>query len=211
MVIQQAVILAGGRGTRLRPFSDTMPKAMYPFEGRPFLEHLIQQVKGFGIREILMLLGYLPEKVMDHCGDGSAFGVHIQYQTTPVEWETGSRLKAARSLLAERFLLLYCDNYCPLQWDKLTAQYEKSGLPLQITVYENRDGYTKDNLRVSPEGVVTCYDKCRETPDLSGVDIGYILMRRDLIDRLPEGDVSFEGALYPTLVCRVWKRSDAWS
>lgn len=200
MKIQQAVILAGGRGTRLRPFSDAAPKAMYPFEGRPFLEHLIRQVKDFGITDILLLLGYLPEKIMDYFGDGSALGVRVQYQVTPVEWETGSRLKAARGLLAENLLLLYCDNYCPLQWNKLTAQYEKSGLPLQITAYENRDGYTKDNLAVSPEGVVTCYDKRRETPGLSGVDIGYILMRGDLVDRLPEGDVSFEGALYPALV-----------
>ena len=82
--IQQAVILAGGRGTRLRPFSDTTPKAMYPFEGKPFLEHLIEQIKSFGIRDILLLLGYLPEKIMDYFGDGSALGVHIQYQVTPV-------------------------------------------------------------------------------------------------------------------------------
>ena len=155
MEIHQAVILAGGRGTRLRPFSDTAPKAMYPFEGRPFLEYLIRQVKDFGITDVLLLLGYLPEKIMDYFGDGGAFGIRIQYQVTPVEWETGSRLKAARSLLAERFLLLYCDNYCPLQWEKLTAQYEKSGLPLQITVYENGDNYTKNNLAVSPEGVMT--------------------------------------------------------
>lgn len=200
MEIRQAVILAGGRGTRLRPFSDTAPKAMYPFEGSPFLEHLIRQVRDFGITDVLLLLGYLPEKIMDYFGDGSAFGVCIQYQVTPVEWETGNRLRAAKGLLAERFLLLYCDNYCPLQWDKLTAQYEERGLPLQVTVYENRDGYTKDNLAVSPEGVVTCYDKRRETPGLSGVDIGYILMHRDLLDCLPEGDVSFEGVLYPTLV-----------
>ena len=200
MEIRQAVILAGGRGTRLRPFSDTVPKAMYPFEGSPFLEHLIRQVRDFGITDVLLLLGYLPEKIMDYFGDGSAFGVCIQYQVTPVEWETGNRLRAAKGLLAERFLLLYCDNYCPLQWDKLTAQYEERGLPLQVTVYENRDGYTKDNLAVSPEGVVTCYDKRRETPGLSGVDIGYILMHRDLLDCLPEGDVSFEGVLYPTLV-----------
>ena len=108
--IQQAVILAGGRGTRLRPFSDTAPKAMYPFEGKPFLEHLIEQIKSFGIRDILLLLGYLPEKIMDYFGDGSALGVHIQYQVTPVEWETGSRLKSARPLLKEHILLLYCDN-----------------------------------------------------------------------------------------------------
>lgn len=196
--VQQAVILAGGRGTRLRPFSDTAPKAMYPFEGKPFLEHLIEQIKGFGIRDILLLLGYLPEKIMDYFGDGSALGVHIQYQITPVEWETGSRLKSARPLLKEHILLLYCDNYCPLQWSRVVSQYESTQLPLQITVYGNQDGYTRDNLRVS-DGIVTCYDKQREIPDLHGVDIGYILMESSLVDSLPEGDISFEQALYPAL------------
>lgn len=197
--IQQAVILAGGRGTRLRPFSDTAPKAMYPFEGKPFLEHLIKQIKGFGIRDILLLLGYLPEKIMDYFGDGSALGVHIQYQVTPVEWETGSRLKLARPLLKEHILLLYCDNYCPIQWSRAVSQYENAHLPLQITVYDNQDGYTRDNLRVS-DGMVTCYDKKRETPDLHGVDIGYILMESSLVDSLPEGNISFEQTLYPALV-----------
>lgn len=196
--IQQAVILAGGRGTRLRPFSDTAPKAMYPFEGKPFLEHLIEQVKGFGIRDILLLLGYLPEKIMGYFGDGSDFGVRIQYQVTPVEQETGSRLKAARPLLREHILLMYCDNYCPLQWSKVTAQYKNTRLPLQVTVYENQDGYTRNNLRVF-DGLVTCYDKRREMPDLHGVDIGYILMESILVDQLPEGNVSFEKVLYPVL------------
>lgn len=199
MRIQQAVILAGGRGTRLRPFSDTAPKAMYPFEGKPFLEYLIEQVKRFGITDILLLLGYRPDKIMEHLGDGRAFGVQIQYQVTPVEWETGNRLRAARSLLAERVLLMYCDNYCPLIWEKVTAQYESSGLPLQVTVYENQDGYTKDNLLISPEGVVTRYDKKREASGLHGVDIGYILMERSLLDRLPNGNVNFEQSLYPLL------------
>lgn len=199
--IQQAVILAGGRGTRLRPFTDVAPKAMYLFEGKPFLEYLIEQIKGFGIRDILLLLGYLPEKITDYFGDGSAFGVHIQYQITPVEWETGSRLKSARPLLKEHILLLYCDNYCPLQWNRVVSQYDNAHLPLQITVYDNQDGYTRDNLRVS-DRIVTCYDKRREAPGLHGVDIGYVLMRSSLVDSLPKGNISFEQTLYPALVAR---------
>lgn len=61
--IQQAVILAGGRGTRLRPFSDTAPKAMYPFEGKPFLEHLIEQIKSFGIRIFYCCWGICPKRL----------------------------------------------------------------------------------------------------------------------------------------------------
>lgn len=67
--IRQAVILAGGYGTRLKPFTDTNPKPMYPFNGKPFLEYLIKQVKSFEIEEIVLLLGYLPEKIIDYFGN----------------------------------------------------------------------------------------------------------------------------------------------
>lgn len=200
MQIRQAVILAGGRGTRLAPFTDTAPKPMYPFQGEPFLAHLIKQVKSFGIQDIVLLLGYLPEVIIRYFGDGSAFRVRIRYRVTPVEWDTGSRLRAARDLLEEHILLLYCDNYCPILWDRAVAQYEARRPLLQLTVYENDDGYTKSNLRVSADGQVLQYDKARQAPDLHGVDIGYILMRSELIDRLPPGNVSFERELYPALV-----------
>ena len=67
--IRQAVILAGGYGTRLKPFTDTNPKPMYPFNGKPFLEYLIKQVKSFEIEEIILLLGYFPEKIIDYFGN----------------------------------------------------------------------------------------------------------------------------------------------
>ena len=61
--IDQAVILAGGLGTRLKPFTDTMPKPLYPINNIPFIDYLIGQVKSFGIDNVLILLGYLPEKI----------------------------------------------------------------------------------------------------------------------------------------------------
>ena len=93
--INQAIILAGGYGTRLKPYTDTNPKPMYPFEGKPFLEYLINQVKDFGITNILLLLGYLPDKIIDYFGNGEKWGVNITYSITPVEYETGLRLKNA--------------------------------------------------------------------------------------------------------------------
>ncbi len=202
MKIRQAVILAGGRGTRLAPFTNTAPKPMYAFEGKPFLEYLIGQVKGFGIRDIILLLGYLPQVVMDYFGDGSRFGVHIRYSVTPIEYDTGSRLRAVRKLLDEHILLMYCDNYCPIQWDKMVAQYERNRPALQLTVYANEDGYTKNNIKADTSGKVLQYDKARKTPGLQGVDIGYILMQSSLVDRLHEGNVSFSEDLYSVLAAR---------
>lgn len=200
--IHQAVILAGGYGTRLKPFTDTDPKPMYPFEGKPFLEYLIEQVRDFGIREIVLLLGYLPEKIMSYFGDGSKWRVHITYSITPVEYETGLRLKSAEQegMLAEEFLLMYCDNYCPIDFRRLCREYLQNRAWIQFTAYRNLDGYTKNNLRIAENGLVEIYDKTRKAEGLQGVDIGYAVVDRRALSLLPKGNENFEKAVYPQLI-----------
>ena len=196
---RQAVILAGGRGARLRPFTDTAPKPMVPFHGRPFLEYLVEMLAAEGIERIVMLLGYLPDAIRGHFGDGRPWGVDIAYSVTPVEDETGRRLKSATGLLEPAFLLLYCDNYWPMDLAALWARREASGAPAQITVYRNADGHTRDNLRVGADGLVSLYDRSRSTAGLAGVDIGFALIDRSLVEGLPDDNLSFEGHLYPRL------------
>src|ERR1700693_1478350 len=87
---RQAVILAGGRGERMRPITDDRPKPMIPVLGRPFLEYQIEQLRNQGFERILILLGYLPEVVQNHFGDGSRFGVRIDYSVTAPEQLTSS-------------------------------------------------------------------------------------------------------------------------
>lgn len=200
--IRQAVILAGGYGTRLKPFTDTSPKPMYPFEGKPFLEYLIEQVKSFGLTDIVLLLGYLPEKIMDYFGDGSKWGVKIRYSVTPVEYETGLRLKEAEEegFLDAEFLLMYCDNYCPIDYRRLCREYFSNEAMIQFTAYRNMDGYTKNNLRIAEGGLVEVYDKTRKTDGLQGVDIGYAVVNRNTLKLMPQENENFEKIVYPQLV-----------
>lgn len=199
-MIKQAVILAGGFGKRLAPFTDENPKPMYPIEGVPFLERLIQQVKEFGIKDIVVLLGYKAEKVQGYFGDGIHLGVHIRYKITPVEYETGARLRDAVDLLEKHFLLMYCDNYCPIDVGKLYDDYIKNQAWIQLTVYSNEDQYTKDNILASPQGKVECYDKRRITANLQGVDIGYAIINKKVMELLAIDNCNFEATIYPQLV-----------
>jgi len=198
--LTQAVILAGGRGERLSPLTDSLPKPMLRFHGRPFLHYLIEQLKEQGIREIVMLLGYLPDAIRDYFGDGSQYGISIKYSVSPVEDESGSRLRTACNLLSSRFLLLYCDNYWPLRLGKMWETFIKSGRLCQITVYGNTDRYTKDNVVVDREGRVVRYDGSRTSPGLSGVDIGYVIIDRSIIEMMPDDNIRFEHYLYPRLI-----------
>ena len=160
----QAVILAGGRGTRLKPLTDTRPKPMVEIQGKPFLQYQIEQLRDQGFKKVLLLLGYLPEIVQDYFGDGSRWGIKIEYAVSAVEDETGRRLKLAELLLDPYFLLLYCDNYWPMQIEKMWPRFIASGAPAMITVYTNKDGYTRNSVRVDAEGYVSVYDKtCDES------------------------------------------------
>jgi len=196
----QAVILAGGRGTRLAPLTNTRPKPMIEFHGKPFLEYMIEMVREQGFHKILLLLGYLPEVIQDHFGDGRKWGVSIEYALTDVEDETGRRLKLAVDRIDPVSLLLYCDNYWPMNFAAMWRQFAEQDTHAQITVYRNRDRYTKDNLRTDDLGRVLTYDKSRTSAGLAGVDIGYVILRRSVIESLPDTNVSFEREAYQDLV-----------
>lgn len=197
--VTQAVILAGGRGARLAPLTDSRPKPLLEIGGRPFIDHLLMLLRDQGITRVVMLLGYRAQMIIDHLGHGTRLGLEIAYSVAPEEDETGQRLRRAADLLDPEFLLTYCDNYWPLPLARLWRSYKWAGAPMQITIYDNEDGYTRDNVRVE-NGFVAEYDKSRSAPNLKGVDIGYAIVQRDVLKRLPEGNPSFEAELYPALV-----------
>lgn len=201
---RQAVILAGGLGTRLGDITRNIPKPMVSFGGEPFLGYLLRMLAEQGFQRIVLLLGYRARAIIDYCGDGSRFGLQIDYSVSDVEDDTGRRVKLAESKLDPVFLLLYCDNYWPMPFARMWQSFaSKPKAVAQVTVYRNRDGFTRDNLIVGPNGFLEIYDKKRSAPGLAGVDIGFILMRREVLDLLPaDTNCSFEAVVYPQLVAR---------
>lgn len=195
----QAVILAGGRGTRMRPITDDRPKPMVPVLGRPFLEYQIEQLRDQGFERVLILLGYMPEVVQNHFGDGRAFGVHIDYSVTDPDQLTSSRVATARHMIDPCFLLLYCDNYWPMQMSRLWARFREAGKPGLITVYNNKDGYSRGSALLDPDGHVRVFDRLRTTPGLQQVEISYAILTDLALALLPEQDTLLEEAIYTPL------------
>jgi histidinol-phosphate phosphatase family protein len=200
----QAVILAGGRGTRMRPLTDTRPKPMVEFHGKPFLEYLLEMLREQGFTRALLLLGYLPDVIRDHFGDGARCGLDIDYSVSGPDDLTVSRIQRARERLDPTFLLMYCDNYWPMQMDRMWRHYRVLGAPAMVTVYANRDDYRpgKDSVAVDDDGFVTVFDRERVTPGLRGVEISYAILDASVLDLLPDEDDLVEQALYPQLARR---------
>lgn len=204
--ITQAVILAGGRGERLRPFTDNNPKPMIPTNGKPFLEYLIKLLKENDIKEVVILTGYQGDKIEKYFKDGSKFGVKIKYSYAPFlnengeENKSGIRLKNAQELLGDYFLLLYCDNYWPLQLNKLLTFYRNHPSSVLMTAYTNIDHSTKNNLFIDQNGYVTKYDRGREAKRLNAVDIGFFIVNKKVLEFLPKSNSQFEEEVLPKLI-----------
>ena len=196
---RQAVILAGGRGTRMRPFTDRRPKPMVEVCGKPFLHYQLEQLREQGFERVLLLLGYLPEAIMEYCGDGRRWGLRIDYSVTAVDDETGRRVKVAEPFLDECFLLLYCDNYWPMQWAPMWERFSRADADSMITVYSNKDGYTRNSVRVESDGRVSIYDKSCADPTLNGVEISYAIVTRKALAPLDGENRLFETTVYPPL------------
>jgi histidinol-phosphate phosphatase family protein len=200
----QAVVLAGGRGTRLRPITETIPKPMVEFHGKPFLGYVVGMLREQGFTDVLMLLGYLPDVVVDHFGAGADYGLSIEYDVTGPDDLTSYRVQHAASRIDETFLLVYCDNYWPMRFEDMWLQYEASGAPAQVTVYANEDSYSRDSVIVGDDGFVRVFDRSRTTPGLKGIEISYaILDKTAALPLLPEHEQQlFEEAVYPKLAAR---------
>lgn len=189
MRIKQAVVLAGGEGKRLRPLTYSVPKPLVPVNGRPFLEYLVELFKENGITEVILLLGYLSEKFQEYFGDGRKWGIAIKYSVLDVARGSGARLKNACDLLDDVFVLTYADNYWPMDLARMIAFYKRSSVTALVTVYNNKDGAAeygfKNNMRVADNGMVISYDRKRTEKGLNGVDIGFFILAKQLVTRLP--------------------------
>ena len=127
---KQCVILCGGKGNRLLPFTSSIPKPMIPCNGQPFLWHLMHHISEQGVEEFLLLTGYQGNQIKEFFADGSSWGWNIEYSEGPTKWNTAKRIWEAQDQLGENFLLLYCDNFVPFSLEKLLVFHAKNDLPL---------------------------------------------------------------------------------
>ena len=206
---RQAVIVAGGRGTRLGALTADRPKALVEVGGRPFLDHLVESVRLRGFDRIVLLLGYRADLIERHVADVGAWGLDVQTIATDPDDETGRRFRAALDAIDDRFLFLYCDNLWPMPFEAMWERYQAADLPAMVTVYVNDDGFTRSNVRVGTDGLVQVYDRTREAPGLQGVEIGYGIFDRDVLAPLTDANMSFQDALYPGLIER--RELAAWT
>lgn len=127
-MIRRAMVLAAGRGTRLAPLTDTVPKPLVPVAGRPLLEHILEFLHAGGIREVVMNLHHLGHRIEAHLGDGGRFGLSIRYSWEDPILDTGGGIKRAEPLLAgEPFVVMNGDSLLELSLRELVDFHRARG------------------------------------------------------------------------------------
>ncbi len=187
IIPEQAAILCGGLGTRLRPITEKIPKPMVLVNGVPFLEHLICQLQENGIYNFVLMTGYLGNQIQEYFEDGHKLGVHIQYSNGPAEWETGRRLHEAHKLLKDCFILLYSDNFVQFNLKKLAHFYNNKKKLLSFIVQTKSTG----NIKLGDDNIVELYDKTRSEKNLNFVELGYMIVDKSIFKYFDSIDASF--------------------
>jgi len=192
----QMVILCGGLATRLGDLAKDIPKSMIDIEGKPFLEYQIENLKKNSIKDIVLCVGHLSEKIEDYFGDGSKFGVNIKYsQDGDIQLGPIGAVKNAEGLLEDVFFIMYGDTYLSVEYQKvysLFIQNDKQGL---MVIYKNYDKYDKSNISADGK-MVTGYGE----NDAIYIDYGTSLLRIESLDIVPSNQMYSTGEFFSNLI-----------
>lgn len=202
MDLLPVAILAGGRATRLRPLSDHLPKSLAPVAGQPFLAHQLRLLASAGARRVILCVGYRGEQIREFAGDGTRFGLTIEYSADgPSPLGTAGAIRRALPLLGESFFVLYGDSYLPCDYRAVQRAFLSCGAPALMTVYRNEGRWDASNVEYDG-GRILRYDKENRTPAMRHIDYGLGAFRSSAFLGL-EPDANYDLAwLYRDLLAR---------
>jgi mannose-1-phosphate guanylyltransferase len=202
----QALILAGGEGTRLRPLTLTIPKPVVPLVGRPFISYMLEWLSSHGIDDVILSCGFMADGVRDVLGDGSALGIRLRYVDEPEPLGTGGALKYAEDLLDERFFMLNGDVLADFGLTGQLAQHERTGAKATLALIAVDDPSAYGLVRQNADGSVREFvEKPRpEQIDSNLISAGAYILEHDVLDGMaPAGtNISIEHEVFPALIDR---------
>jgi len=198
----QAVILAGGRGIRLKPVTDKIPKPMVDINGKPFLYHQINLLKKHNITNVLLCVGYLGKQIKNFFGNGEKMEVNLKYSFEKGFLGTGGAIKNASKHLDDWFMVLYGDSYLPINYQKLIEFHKSKNKKAVLVVYGNEENTdVKNNVRIGDSDNVVIYDKSGNQKNLGYVDAGASIFEKSDLSLIPDNaKVSLENDLFPKLI-----------
>jgi mannose-1-phosphate guanylyltransferase len=199
-----AVMMAGGRGVRLKPFTDYRPKPMIPFLNRPVMEYMIEKLRKVGMDKIYVLLGYLPEMVEKHFGDGGKFGIDIEYIDGNGPFGTAGAVKRAVEYIKDPFLVISADIVTEISLRKFLDFHEDKGGKLSIALSEVEKPYHYGIALLDDEHKIYKFlEKPRKRSEVFSnlVNTGIYIIDPEIFNNVPpRTNFDFSKDLFPLLL-----------
>lgn len=200
----QALILAGGEGTRLRPLTSTVPKPVVQLVDRPFITYMIEWLQGHSVDDVILACGFMADRVRAVLGDGASLGVRLRYVEEPTPLGTGGALKYAEDLLADRFFMLNGDLLTDMDLTAQLAQHERTGARATLALIGVDDPSAYGLVRCAEDLAVQEFVE-KPSPDEIDTDLvnaGAYILERDVLEFMaPAGTrISIEREVFPALV-----------
>ena len=184
-----ALILAGGLGTRMRPFTLHTPKNLIAIEGRAFLDHQLELLAKNGVGHVVLSTGYLGHKIEDYLEANKAHGISVEVCHEKELLGTGGAIINALPLLPDEFFLVYGDSYLLQPFAPVMAAFEKSKKGALMTVMRQEKGTTENNCEVK-EGMVVRYQKGQPPGTFTHMDYGLLFFRKNALAQYRKGNFS---------------------
>lgn len=182
MFPKKSIILAGGKGTRLRPLTYKIPKALIPVQGRTLTEHVLDVLKRFGVKEIILSVSYMADKVKDYFGDGSKFGVKIEYVKEEKPMGTAGPLILMEKL-DDTFIMMNGDNLFNLDLKRMYELHNKNKATATIALTQIEDVSAFGVARLEGNKILEFVEKPKKEDAPSNcISSGYYILEPDVFD-----------------------------
>jgi len=196
----KAIILAGGKGTRMKPMTNFLPKPMLRIQDKPTLEHNIDLLKRHGIKDIIISVGYKGEKIKEYFGDGSQLGVNITYVEEKTPLGTGGPLNLVKGKINETFILMNGDELKDIDLEDMFMFHRKNkGLAtIALTTVEDPSNYGVAVM--NGHKIMTFIEKpSKKQAPSKLINAGLYILEPEVLKMVPEGFSMIENDIFPRL------------
>jgi len=197
---KKAIILAGGQGTRLRPLTYNIPKALIEIKGKTITEQLFDLLKKYGIRDCYLAVGYLKDKIKDFFGDGSKFGMNISYIEEEKPLGTAGPLRLIKGELADSFIVSNGDELKDINIPRMYRLHKRKNALATIALTTVNDPAQYGVAKLEGSRILEFVEKPKKEEAPSNlINSGFYILEPEVIDMIPEGFCMFEKDIFPKL------------
>src|SRR5258705_5982146 len=203
--MKQAIIIAGGAGTRLKARLGDLPKPLAPIAGKPLLEHQVELARRYGFGDIVVFACYRPDLIRSHLGDGTRFGVKIRYQVEKTPLGTAGAVLAGLDALANEFLVFYGDTMVNVDLQRIWQKHRDAGAGATLLLHPNDHPFDSDLVEIDDAGWITDFHNRPHPPERlfqNLVNAGLYVITRESLASLAKDvkPMDFGKDLFPAML-----------